>query len=297
MAALSIQTAVILCADDLTAAKDRELLAGLEPRTILHFRSGADILDFLRAAPVDLVLLDDRLRDMNALEFLKLARAALRAAKAPIFLLSRITTRDYVLDAVQAGCSAFLSRPCSQKRLEERLLALRKAQKPVRDKGEQIRCGLDLLDARNFDDAVAVFEAAVADQRMARDFFDEGCRLLVQKRYNGAIAAFQNAVAVNDLYAEAYEGLAQAYGGMGDHENMKRSLQKAAQTHAAYDSFENCRRSFAQILKEDPGAANPYNALGLRLRKQGDIPGAIHAYKQALKLSPDDENKIGRAHV
>ena len=47
---------------------------------------------------------------------------------------------------------------------------------------------------------------------------------------------------------------------------------------------------FVEILKTDPDAVNPYNSLGVQLRRKGDIFGALHAYGQALALTPDDEH-------
>ena len=37
-------------------------------------------------------------------------------------------------------------------------------------------------------------------------------------------------------------------------------------------------------------APNPFNSLGVQLRRKGDHAGAVKAYKRALELTPDDEN-------
>jgi Flp pilus assembly protein TadD len=53
------------------------------------------------------------------------------------------------------------------------------------------------------------------------------------------------------------------------------------------------------VLKYDATAPNPFNTLGVRLRKSGDLAGALHAYRQAIELTPDDENiyfNMSKAH-
>ena len=62
-----------------------------------------------------------------------------------------------------------------------------------------------------------------------------GCRCLTRQKYGQAIIAFKKAININDLFAEAYKGLADAYKGKGEIEECKRYLQKAAEIHAQFN--------------------------------------------------------------
>ena len=78
--------------------------------------------------------------------------------------------------------------------------------------------------------------------------------------------------------------------GKGEMERYKSYLQKAAEVHAQFDRMEEAKNLFIEVLKQDSDAPNPYNTLGVKLRRNGDYPGAVHAYKRAIVLSPKDEN-------
>ena len=93
-----------------------------------------------------------------------------------------------------------------------------------------------------------------------------------------------------DARARAYKGLADAYKGKGELERCKQYLQRAAEVYAQFDRLEETKRIFIEILKYESNVPNPFNTLGVQLRKQGDYPAALHAYKQALQLTPEDEN-------
>ena len=54
--------------------------------------------------------------------------------------------------------------------------------------------------------------------------------------------------------------------------------------------MEKVKELLVDILKFDNTAVNPFNTLGVRLRKNGDYQGAIKAYNQALDITPNDEN-------
>ncbi len=47
---------------------------------------------------------------------------------------------------------------------------------------------------------------------------------------------------------------------------------------------------FVEILQNEPDAVNPFNRLGVKLRKDGDYQGAIKAYHQACTFTPNDAN-------
>jgi two-component system, NtrC family, response regulator AtoC len=80
--------------------------AGYEP---VEAASGREALERLRDQPVDAVVLDLKLGDMDGLQVLKRLRED--DPSLPVVMLSAHATFDHVIQAVQAGAFWFLSKP------------------------------------------------------------------------------------------------------------------------------------------------------------------------------------------
>lgn len=141
-----------------------------------------------------------------------------------------------------------------------------------------------------FDEAIEEFAEIVEEENEAVILFNKGMDYLHRQKYGKAILSFNKAVAINSMYAEAYKGLALAHKGKGDETAYRTYLDKSAEILAMQDRLDDLKELFVDILKADPGAVNPYNTMGINLRRKGDYVGALHAYNQALELTPQDEN-------
>jgi len=292
-------TVVILTANDEHARRDRRSLAPFRPQRVEQFSSGARALEFLAANRADLVLLDSQLDDMDAPGFLRLVRRDMRLSRVPVVMVTTQSQRDKVLDAIAAGCAGYILRPYSEETFRKHVLRGCQIERVTEIEEQQIADAREMVAMGNFDDAIEAFEEIISEQNMAQKYYDMGCRCLVRQKYGQAIIAFKKAIKINDLFAEAYKGLADAYKGKGSLEDYKRYLQKAAEIHAQFNRMEETKELFIEILKYDPDTPNPFNSLGVKLRKSGDLPGALHAYHQALALTPDDENihfNMSKAH-
>lgn len=283
-------TVVIVTRSEENARRDRRSLAPFRPRRVEQFSSGEKALDFLAAHRVDVVLLDNQLDDMDGLQFLRASRRDMRFKDVPIVMVTSQSQRDKVLDAIALGCAGYILRPYSEETFGKHVLRGCQVERVTEIERQQIEDARDMVARGNFDDAIEAFEEIISEQNMAQKYYDMGCRCLVRQKYGQAIIAFKKAIKINDLYAEAYKGLADAYKGKGDLDQFKRNLQKAAEIHAQFNRMEETKELFVEILKYDPNTPNPFNSLGVKLRKSGDLPGALHAYNQALTLTPDDEN-------
>jgi putative two-component system response regulator len=78
---------------------------------VLTTLSGADALDMLETGPVDLVVLDSRLSDMDGVEFCRRLRGNSRTEPIPVFMLSRLHEVEHEISAIGAGADEFLARP------------------------------------------------------------------------------------------------------------------------------------------------------------------------------------------
>jgi tetratricopeptide (TPR) repeat protein len=285
-----LDTVVLVGDNDENARRDRRTLAAFRPRRIEQFASGGKALEFLAAHRADVVLLDGQLEDMDALQFLRLSRRDLRLKDVPIVMVTAESQRDKVLDAIAVGCAGYILRPYSEETFAKHVLRACQVERVTEIERQQIEDAREMVAMGNFDDAIEAFEEIISEQNMAQKYYDMGCRCLVRQKYGQAIIAFKKAIKLNDLFAEAYKGLADAYKGKGELDAFKRYLQKAAEIHAQFNRMEETKELFIEILKYDANTPNPFNSLGVKLRKSGDLAGALHAYGQALTLTPDDGN-------
>jgi tetratricopeptide (TPR) repeat protein len=256
-----------------------------------RFSSGNAALDYIRFNPTHLIVTDIELRDMNVQEFIKSVNQQHRTRPVPVVVVSDTSSEDFVLDSISAGCSGFVVRPYTTETLKNHLVEVVKLDQLVEIDESVYEMAREKISQGEYDGAIADLQEIVENEENEADvYFQQGMQYLWEKKYGKAIVAFKKALQINGLYIKAYTGLAEAYKGKGDYENYKHYLQMAADEYARLDEFEEVRSLFTEILKCDPNAPNPYNTLGINLRKQGKYEQAKVAYKQALDLAPDDEN-------
>ena len=272
------------------ARRDRQCLKQLKAALIEQFASGSDAIDFLGVQSPDLVVLDSQLADMDGLKFLKLMRLNMDLRDTPVIMVTQEGQKDRVLEAIAAGVDGYVLRPYTVETFQNHMLRALKVDRLTDIEQSQLQDGKRLLAAGKYDEAIEAFEELVSEENQAQKYYDMGCKYLVRQKYGQAIIAFKKAVKINELFAEAYKGLAEAYRGKGDLDGYKSYLQKAAETFAQFNRLEETKELFIEVLKYDSDSPNPFNTLGVKLRKAGDLPGALHAYRQALELTPDDEN-------
>lgn len=270
--------------------RDRQCLKQLKASMIKQFTSGSEAIDFLGVQDVDLVVLDSQLTDMDGFKFLRLLRLNMNLKDTPVVMVTQEGQKERVLEAIAAGVDGYVLRPYSIETFQKHMLRALKIDRLVEIEHAQLNEGRRLLAAGRFEEAIETFEELVSEDNQAQKYYDMGCKYLVKMKYGQAIIAFKKAVKINELFAEAYKGLAEAYKGKGDLEGYKTYLQLAAETFAHFNRLEETKELFIEVLKYDSASPNPFNSLGVKLRKEGDLPGALHAYRQALELTPDDEN-------
>lgn len=289
MADHTFRAVLILTGKPLHAKHDKMALARLKPEKIHVLASGIKALELLRNVEIPLVLLDSELEDMAGLDFMRRLRQLPELRRTMVIMVTAEARRDRVLDSISAGVNGYILRPYSIATFERHLRLAKRTELFTEIEQEQVREGKELVEVGSFDDAIEAFEELVTEQGESRRYYEMGMRYLMDGKYGKAIIAFKKAVQLNDLFAEAYKGLAEAYKGKGDTEAHARYLQKAAEVYAQLDKLEETKELFIQILKYENKTPNPFNTLGVKLRRQGDFVGAVHAYKRAIELTPDNE--------
>ncbi|MFK4766134.1 tetratricopeptide repeat protein [Desulfobaculum sp. SPO524] len=286
----SLGHVAILSAVDDHLRRDKQTMQRFRPRRIYAFAKGGEGLTRLSEAEVDLVISDMDLGDMDGVRFVRTLRQYAQFRKVPVIMVTLVNSKNEVLDAISAGCTGYVLRPYSFETFQRHIVMAQQLQRFSEIEEEQLNAAKEMVNQGDFDDAIEEFEEILSLQDEAQKYYDMGCDYLLRQKYGKAIIAFNKAIKINDLYAEAYQGLAEAYRGKGDDRRFQKYLQRAAEVHAQFDRMEEAKSVFITILKHDVRAPNPYNTLGVRLRRNGDYPGAVHAYQRALELTPEDEN-------
>ncbi|MFV0423506.1 tetratricopeptide repeat protein [Oleidesulfovibrio sp.] len=295
------ESVLIASANDRHVTVDKSVLKQLSiTKTQVASSVSEALRPFQHHCGPDLVLIDDILEDSSGLELLRRMRQEGAEAYVPCVMVSLQNSRDSVLHAIAAGCSGYVLRPYSIATIEKHLdAALASARLPqsVQRSFENAR---KMLEQGNYAEAISEYAELVSEDDLAKQSFNDGTRQLLVGNFGAAIEAFNKALALNRQYAEAHKGLAEVYKASGDMAGYQRHLQAAADIYAQQDNHQQVKELFVEILRLNPDAPNPYNTLGVRLRKSGDFENALSAYFQAEELSPDDENlcyNIARAFL
>jgi tetratricopeptide (TPR) repeat protein len=238
----------------------------------------------------DLVLCDTDLADMHGCKFLRILRQKPNHRATPVVMVTLDAKKNAVLDAIAAGCTGYIIRPYSPETFQRHLMLAKQVERFSEIESEQLKQARNMVDQGSFDDAIEEFEELLSLTDEAQKYYDMGCDYLIEEKFGKAIISFNKAIKINSLFAEAYKGLADAYKGKGDESAYKAHLQKASEVFAQLDRMEEAKSLFIEILKIDDTAPNPYNTLGVKLRRKGDYPQAIHNYLRAIELTPKDEN-------
>ncbi len=272
------------------AARDKQSCLKLNVKHVMVFDALDEVLDQLREQTFHLLLIDASVKDMDGRTCLKTIRRHNQALALPAVMVTSESSLQHVLDAIAAGCNGYVIRPYSMNTFERHLQLAFETMGGDEIETEQLHVANDLVQQGRFDEAIEEYTEIVEEESEAITFFNRGMEYLHRQKYGKAILAFNKAVALNSMYAEAYKGLALAHKGKGDEEKYRAYLEKSAEVLAMQDRLDELKELFVDILKANPEAINPYNTMGIDLRRRGDYLGAMHAYSQALKLTPQDEN-------
>ena len=272
--------------------KDKETVKPLEPESITLLDSGFDAIDYITENPVDLVLCDTHLGDMEGVRFLHLMRKNIRRYELPIIMISDKSDEEYVLDIAREGCTDYVLRPYDPEFLRERITQIKENPNYKRLKRIEMDEAKKMLDAGEFDRAINIFRKVTnkEDEMAAKDYYKRGREHLKQRRFTEAAMEFQKAIAIYDVFGEAYEGVALAYQGKRDTNNHLNFLKKALIRYALSENLMKSKSLYFEILRTEKNFANPFNALGIERHEKGQFPEAIRYFKHALELTPGDEN-------
>lgn len=278
--------ALLANADRAEAAVDRTFLREAGFAAVRTLTTGREVMKLLDAEHVILVLAGDALEDMSGRDLLRKIRSRPLLAGLPVLLASTGNAESAVLGAMAAGSSGYLIRPYSRAALAAQVrLAF-----SGRDRDAARRAALERVRreaaAGRAEKAAALARAAAQPRDQARALYDQGLVHLAARRLDAAIAAFNRALALDGLLAEAYIGLARAWRTKGRPDLHRTYLQQAAEVFARQRRFMEARKVLAEVLAANPGAANPFLEAAHKLLRKGLYEEAARLYLQAETTLP-----------
>jgi two-component system chemotaxis response regulator CheY len=92
---------------------------------ILEAGDGKAALELLKAEPVDLILSDVNMPNLNGLELLDALRADAKLAAIPVIMITTEASPDAIRDMSARGAKACVAKPFTPEQLEEAIEALK----------------------------------------------------------------------------------------------------------------------------------------------------------------------------
>ena len=116
-------TLKVLIVDDQNSVRQmtRITLEELGIRTIHEAENGKDAFSTATLQPIDLIISDFNMPEMDGLEFLRAVRGHAALRKLPFILLTGRGDRELVVKAAQAGVNNYLVKPFTTPILREKI--------------------------------------------------------------------------------------------------------------------------------------------------------------------------------
>ena len=116
-------TKSVLIAEDHSAARKilTALMAKLGVTRVDSVANGREALSRVQEQPVDLLIVDWNMPEMDGLELLKAIRADKDTEQIKVLMVTAEDDKDHVLQAILAGADGYLVKPVTIERLEQKL--------------------------------------------------------------------------------------------------------------------------------------------------------------------------------
>ncbi|AUX91729.1 chemotaxis response regulator CheY [Mixta gaviniae] len=99
----------------------RNLLKDLGYHNVEEAEDGSDALAKLQASPVDFVISDWNMPNMDGLQLLNEIRNDARLSAVPVLMVTAEAKKENIIAAAQAGASGYVVKPFTAATLEEKL--------------------------------------------------------------------------------------------------------------------------------------------------------------------------------
>ncbi|NJB67618.1 DNA-binding response OmpR family regulator [Desulfobaculum xiamenense] len=274
-----------------------KILADNGYRKIAYSTDRDEIFVILKKRETDIALLDFDLAVADRFELIDRIATDRELYHLPLLLMGRGASAAMVAEALRLGGRDYINKPFTpyllMVRIEKILFGPRE---PIRRTIFKEK-GVNGPDATH-PELTPRSEHVTLQIEQARKLYEEGLNLLELRKYDRAIAKFAAAVRVHMLYPEAYVGLAEAFRGQGNLERWGQFMSKAAETCAWLDRDAAASDIFAKTRKLDATAPNPFKTVADHMAGQRNASELERLYTRALELDPhNDAVRLALARV
>ena len=91
--------------------------------SFLEANNGREGLDRLGSGPVDLVITDWNMPEMNGIDFVRNLRATAQGKSVPVLMVTTNAANDDVAEALRAGVNNYVVKPFTAETLREKIVA------------------------------------------------------------------------------------------------------------------------------------------------------------------------------
>jgi tetratricopeptide (TPR) repeat protein len=278
------------------------MLAKLGFTNVDHADDGPTGWETMKRTHPDIVIAQWDMPEMNGMALLRLIRSDSQHADTPVVLWTTEITKSDVIKAGEAGVNDIFIDPLSVETVEKKINIIlefdmnpsTKKAKAFLEKGDSYkRAGL-------FDLALKEYESVLSILESAEVYYNIGYIKTARGEYDEALAAFRKATQINQLFAKAYQAMAEVFVKMGDNTMAEKYLNMAGEIFLERDMHEKAEGIFNEIISLNPDTTNVYNSLGIIYRRQNRHADAVKVYQKAVKIDPKDENihfNMGRAYL
>jgi tetratricopeptide (TPR) repeat protein len=216
--------------------------------------------------------------------------------------LSQSFQQKIGLDQAEVNFSLTATSAAGEMSPEER----KKAEARIAAVKGNFEAGVQASNAGNFDEAIAKFNAVLADVPKCTECYTNIAAVYLRKKeYDQAEANYKKALELNPTSADAYNGLATVYNAQkkfdqaADASAQAQKLAAASPGGASASSVFNqgviawnaskiadAKKSFEEAIRLDPKLADAHYWLGMANLNEGKMPDAAKAFEEYLKLAP-----------
>ena len=97
---------------------------GVSPENIHQAFNGKDAIKKLDAIPIDLIICDWNMPEMNGLDFLKYCKSSEYFMNKPFFMLTAEADKENIVEAMDLGITAYLLKPIQKDQLFSKIISL-----------------------------------------------------------------------------------------------------------------------------------------------------------------------------
>jgi two-component system, chemotaxis family, chemotaxis protein CheY len=233
---------------------------------ILYAENGAVALSFLQNSPIDLVICDINMPEMNGLELFKNIRANKKTRDVCFIFVTAEVRRETVTRAAEEGGGAYILKPFVMATLEDRVMdILRRRFYPTKFE-THLKHFREHMDAFNIQDAEKEIAEALEDDPESPSLLFYMGQISVHKGLTDrAMNYFKSAIEKKPLFVKAYDALGKLCEDQGDTGEALELYEKA---HGI--SASNSERLVA-LSKLHIKKGEPEKAMGLLKKAARDL--------------------------